>query len=114
MTLIADPHKIRRTELSRPVPPGPSSRWMIDGRAGDTRLTNGNSSITTSVGSAVTFNWVFTARHATLNWQYYIGNTLLASIPRPAGAGLTGLVSSPRNAVAAVTTQLLGDDRLTV
>jgi hypothetical protein len=28
MTLIADPHKISRTQLSRPVPPGPSSRWL--------------------------------------------------------------------------------------
>jgi predicted carbohydrate-binding protein with CBM5 and CBM33 domain len=34
----------------------------------------------TSVGSTVTFNWVFTARHSTRNWQYFIGNTLLASI----------------------------------
>jgi hypothetical protein len=53
ITLIADPHKISRTELSLPVPPGPSSRWMIDGKAGDTRVRNGNSSITTRVGSAV-------------------------------------------------------------
>ena len=33
-----------------------------------------------SVGSRLTVNWVFTARHATTNWQYYIGNTLLTSI----------------------------------
>ena len=28
-----------------------------------------------SVGSTVTFTWVFTARHRTLNWEYFIGNT---------------------------------------
>ncbi|MGK5443059.1 lytic polysaccharide monooxygenase auxiliary activity family 9 protein, partial [Micromonospora sp. URMC 105] len=29
----------------------------------------------TSVGSSVTFTWVNTARHATSNWEYYIGGT---------------------------------------
>ncbi|WBB70231.1 lytic polysaccharide monooxygenase [Micromonospora sp. WMMD812] len=29
----------------------------------------------TSVGSTVTFTWINTARHATSNWEYYIGNT---------------------------------------
>jgi chitin-binding protein len=33
----------------------------------------------TSVGTSVTFNWVFTARHATSNYEYYIGNTRIAS-----------------------------------
>ncbi|BFU44297.1 lytic polysaccharide monooxygenase [Krasilnikovia sp. MM14-A1004] len=32
-----------------------------------------------AVGQTVTFNWVYTARHATSNWEYFIGNTLLAS-----------------------------------
>jgi predicted carbohydrate-binding protein with CBM5 and CBM33 domain len=32
-----------------------------------------------SVGQTVTFNWVITARHATATWEYFIGNTLLAS-----------------------------------
>ncbi|MEV1330571.1 lytic polysaccharide monooxygenase [Micromonospora costi] len=32
----------------------------------------------TSVGSTVTFTWVNTARHATSNWEYYIGNTRVA------------------------------------
>ncbi|HEY0447656.1 lytic polysaccharide monooxygenase [Actinophytocola sp.] len=32
----------------------------------------------TSVGSTVTFNWTFTARHATLNFEYYLGNTRVA------------------------------------
>jgi len=35
----------------------------------------------TSVGSTVTFNWVFTARHATANYEYYVGNTRVASFP---------------------------------
>jgi chitin-binding protein len=33
----------------------------------------------TSVGRSVTFNWVFTARHATSNFEYYVGNTRFAS-----------------------------------
>ena len=32
-----------------------------------------------SAGKSVTFTWTFTARHATLNFQYYIGSTLLAT-----------------------------------
>src|SRR5919112_3599045 len=32
-----------------------------------------------SVGQSVTFNWVLTARHSTSTWEYFIGNTLLAS-----------------------------------
>jgi len=32
-----------------------------------------------TVGSTVTFNWVLTARHSTTTWEYFIGNTLLAS-----------------------------------
>jgi predicted carbohydrate-binding protein with CBM5 and CBM33 domain len=32
-----------------------------------------------SVGTTVTFNWVLTARHSTSTWEYFIGNTLLAS-----------------------------------
>jgi chitin-binding protein len=33
----------------------------------------------TPVGQTVTFSWVITAAHATTNWEYFIGNTLLAS-----------------------------------
>jgi predicted carbohydrate-binding protein with CBM5 and CBM33 domain len=33
----------------------------------------------TSVGSSVTFTWTLTARHSTSTWEYFIGNTLLAS-----------------------------------
>ncbi|NJP31587.1 lytic polysaccharide monooxygenase [Micromonospora thermarum] len=32
----------------------------------------------TSVGSTVTFTWTNTARHATSNWEYFIGNTRVA------------------------------------
>jgi predicted carbohydrate-binding protein with CBM5 and CBM33 domain len=32
-----------------------------------------------AVGTTVTFNWVITARHSTATWEYFIGNTLLAS-----------------------------------
>ena len=32
-----------------------------------------------SVGRTVTFTWTFTARHATLNFEYYLGNTRVAS-----------------------------------
>src|SRR3954447_15127316 len=32
-----------------------------------------------AVGSTVTFNWVITARHATTTWEYFIGDTLIAS-----------------------------------
>jgi chitin-binding protein len=31
------------------------------------------------VGRTVTFNWILTARHSTSTWEYFIGNTLLAS-----------------------------------
>ncbi|MGV9362831.1 lytic polysaccharide monooxygenase [Amycolatopsis sp. NPDC003731] len=31
-----------------------------------------------SVGSTVTFNWVFTARHSTSNYEYYVGGTRVA------------------------------------
>jgi len=34
-----------------------------------------------SVGRTVTFNWTFTARHATANFEYYVGNTRVASFP---------------------------------
>lgn len=32
----------------------------------------------TSVGQTVTFTWTFTARHATTNFEYYLGNTKVA------------------------------------
>ncbi|WP_127505794.1 lytic polysaccharide monooxygenase [Actinoplanes solisilvae] len=40
---------------------------------------NGRSWPVASVGQTVTFNWVLTARHSTATWEYFIGNTLLAS-----------------------------------
>lgn len=34
----------------------------------------------TQVGSSVTFTWVNTARHATANWEYWIGGTRVAVV----------------------------------
>ncbi|MEV5703838.1 lytic polysaccharide monooxygenase auxiliary activity family 9 protein [Actinoallomurus sp. NPDC052274] len=34
----------------------------------------------TSVGRTVTFNWTFTARHRTTDWEYYVGNTLVGTV----------------------------------
>ncbi|GHJ16515.1 MULTISPECIES: lytic polysaccharide monooxygenase [unclassified Micromonospora] len=34
----------------------------------------------TTVGSTATFTWVNTARHATANWEYWIGNTRVAVV----------------------------------
>jgi len=33
-----------------------------------------------SVGSSVEFTWVFTARHRTANWEYFVGNTRVATV----------------------------------
>jgi predicted carbohydrate-binding protein with CBM5 and CBM33 domain len=33
----------------------------------------------TAVGRTVTFKWTFTARHATTNYEYYVGGTKIAS-----------------------------------
>jgi len=35
----------------------------------------------TSVGKTVDFTWTFTARHATKDFQYFVGNTLVATFP---------------------------------
>lgn len=35
----------------------------------------------TQVGNTVSFTWHFTARHATLDFEYWIGNTKIASFP---------------------------------
>ncbi len=40
---------------------------------------NGKGWHATQVGSSVTFTWTFTARHATTNYEYYIGNTRVAN-----------------------------------
>ena len=54
ITDMADPQSTSRTELRCPEPPGPSSRWMIDGSDGLALTRNGNSSITTTRGCPVT------------------------------------------------------------
>ena len=40
---------------------------------------NGRAWPAANAGQSVTFNWVLTARHSTSTWEYFIGNTLLAS-----------------------------------
>lgn len=40
---------------------------------------NGKPWRATSVGQTVTFTWTFTARHSTTNFEYYIGNTRVAT-----------------------------------
>ena len=50
----------------------------------------------TSVGNSTTFNWTLTARHATSTWQYFIGNTRIASFDdggRQPGATVAHTVS---------------------
>jgi hypothetical protein len=54
MADMADPHSSSRTELRCPEPPGPSSRWMIEGRDGLALARDGNSSITATRGPPVT------------------------------------------------------------
>ncbi|HEY8481405.1 MAG TPA: lytic polysaccharide monooxygenase auxiliary activity family 9 protein [Spirillospora sp.] len=34
----------------------------------------------TPVGNTVTFTWTFTARHRTLNYEYYVGDRLVATV----------------------------------
>ena len=46
MTDMAEPHNSSLAVLSCPEPPGPSSRWMMEGRAGVAFTRNGNSSMT--------------------------------------------------------------------
>jgi hypothetical protein len=50
MTDMAEPHNSSLAVLSCPEPPGPSSRWMIDGKDGLAFTRNGNSSMTTVRG----------------------------------------------------------------
>ncbi|MBW4721211.1 lytic polysaccharide monooxygenase auxiliary activity family 9 protein [Saccharothrix obliqua] len=45
------------------------------GNAGFAELNNDSKGWkVTNVGQSVTFNWVFTARHRTANYEYYVGN----------------------------------------
>lgn len=37
--------------------------------------------VATPVGTTVTFTWTFTARHATTNYEYWIGDTKVADFP---------------------------------
>ncbi len=61
----------------------------VEGPKGLTSCSGGNSRFAdldddskgwtvTSVGTTATFSWTYTARHATLNWQYFVGSQKLA------------------------------------
>jgi chitin-binding protein len=63
----------------------------VEGPKGLTSCSGGNSRFAelddpnkgwpaTSVGNTVTFTWVFTARHATTNFEYFVGGTRIANI----------------------------------
>lgn len=50
----------------------------------------------TAVGRTVTFTWTFTVRHATRDFEYYVGNTRVAYFPtnnQPPSAGQTHTVN---------------------
>ncbi len=59
----------------------PKGSMQCNGGGGRFAVLNDNSKAwpVTSVGQTVTFNWVLTARHSTATWEYFIGNTRLAS-----------------------------------
>ncbi|MEV6927165.1 lytic polysaccharide monooxygenase [Dactylosporangium sp. NPDC051485] len=63
----------------------------VEGPKGLTSCSGGNSRFAelddpnkgwpaTSVGNTVTFNWVFTARHSTANFEYFVGGTRIAVV----------------------------------
>src|SRR3954470_17921658 len=59
----------------------PKGSMQCNGGGGRFAVLNDNSRNwpAANVGTTVTFNWVITARHSTATWEYFIGNTLLAS-----------------------------------
>jgi predicted carbohydrate-binding protein with CBM5 and CBM33 domain len=71
------------------------SRQCSGGNARFSELDNdGKGWKVTSVGTSVTFTWVFTARHRTTNYEYYIGGARVASFsgnnqPPPASVSHT-------------------------
>jgi chitin-binding protein len=62
----------------------------------------------TSTGRTVTFNWVFTARHRTANYEYYVGGQRIANIsgnnqqPPASVSHTVTLPSSGRQTVLAI------------
>ncbi|MEV6493200.1 lytic polysaccharide monooxygenase [Actinoplanes sp. NPDC051633] len=61
---------------------GPKGLKSCNGGVGQFAALNDNSRAwpAKSVGSKVTFTWVFTARHRTSNFEYFIGNTKVATV----------------------------------
>jgi chitin-binding protein len=61
---------------------GPKGLRSCDGGLAQFAVLSDNSRAwpARSVGSSVTFTWVFTARHRTANWEYFIGNTRVAVV----------------------------------
>lgn len=61
---------------------GPKGLRSCDGGVAQFAVLNDNSRAwpARTVGSTVTFTWVFTARHRTSNWEYFVGNTLVETV----------------------------------
>src|SRR3954465_3988371 len=59
----------------------PKGSTLCNGGGSRFAVLNDNSKAwpVAGVGKTVTFSWVLTARHSTATWEYFIGNTLLAS-----------------------------------
>jgi predicted carbohydrate-binding protein with CBM5 and CBM33 domain len=61
---------------------GPKGLRSCDGGLAQFAVLNDNSRAwpARTVGSSVTFTWVFTARHRTSNWEYFVGDTRVAVV----------------------------------
>jgi chitin-binding protein len=61
---------------------GPKGLRSCDGGVAQFAVLNDDSRAwpARAVGSSVTFTWVFTARHRTSNWEYFIGGTRVATV----------------------------------
>jgi predicted carbohydrate-binding protein with CBM5 and CBM33 domain len=61
---------------------GPKGLRTCDGGLAQFAVLNDNSRAwpARAVGSSVTFTWVFTARHRTANWEYFVGDTRVAVV----------------------------------
>jgi len=61
---------------------GPKGLRSCDGGVAQFAVLNDDSRAwpARAVGSSVTFMWVFTARHRTSNWEYFIGGTRVATV----------------------------------
>jgi chitin-binding protein len=61
---------------------GPKGLRSCDGGVAQFAVLNDDSRAwpARAVGSSVTFTWVFTARHRTANWEYFVGDTRVAVV----------------------------------